>query len=158
MLGYSLDDSAAVAEFLVASTGSPAARLYRFLVEDFRNLIHSLYDLCSIFNSDVLLDEEFEPWGQTVLRLHVAVADIIRQGIEVGEFIEIEASFARQVISGLMLERIRERLLGEEPPTQRPKRTADFMLRALLIDPGRINGIAVEASAIEGLPTCRDIE
>ena len=106
----------------------------------------------------MLLDEEFEPWGQTALRLHVAVADIIRQGIEVGEFIEIEVSFARQMISGLMLETIRARLLGEELPMQRPKRTADFMLRALLIDPRRIKGIAVEASAIEGLPTYRDVE
>ena len=147
-----------MAEFKVASTGSPAARLYQFLVEGFRYLMNSPYALRSIFNSDMLLDEEFEPWGQTALRLHVAVADIIRQGIEVGEFIEIEVSFARQMISGLMLETIRARLLGEELPMQRPKRTADFMLRALLIDPRRIKGIAVEASAIEGLPTYRDVE
>ncbi len=147
-----------MAEFKVASTGSPAARLYQFLVEGFRYLMNSPHDLPSIFSSDMLLDEEFEPWGQTALRLHVAVADIIRQGIEVGEFIEIEVSFARQMISGLMLETIWARLLGEELPMQRPKRTADFMLRALLIDPRRIKGIAVEASAIEGLPTYRDVK
>jgi AcrR family transcriptional regulator len=158
LLSYSLDDSAAVAEFLAASTGSPASRLYRFLVEDFRYLMDSPYDLRSIFNSDVLLDAEFEPWGQTALKLHVAVADIIKQGIEADEFIEIEVGFARQTISGLMLETIRERSLGEKLPTQRPKRTADFMLRALLIDPSRVKGIAVEASAIEGLPTYRDVE
>jgi hypothetical protein len=147
-----------VAEFLIASTGSPAARLYRFLVEDFRYLMNSQYDLRSIFNSDVLPEKEFEPWGQTALGLHVAVADIIRQGIEVGEFIEIEVGLVRRMISGLMMETIRERLLGEELPMQRPKRTAGFMLRALLIDPRRIKGIAVEASAIEGLPTYRDVD
>ncbi|MEA3510870.1 MAG: TetR/AcrR family transcriptional regulator, partial [Actinomycetota bacterium] len=138
LLSYSLDDSALVADYLVGASGSPAARLYRFLVEDFRYLMESPYDLRSIFNSGVLEDEEFEPWGQTALRLHVAVADIIRQGIEAGDFIDIEVSFARQAVSGLMLETIRERSLGEELPSQRPTRTADFMLRALLIDPNRI--------------------
>ena len=158
LLSYSLDDSAAVAEYLARAGGSPAARLYRFLVEDFRYLMDSPYDLRSIFNGDVLLDEEFEPWGRTALDLHVAVSDIIRQGIEAGEFIEIEVSFARQAISGLMLETIRERSLGEELPAQRPTRTAVFMLRALLVDPDRIEGIAAEASTIEDLPAYRDTD
>jgi AcrR family transcriptional regulator len=156
LLSYSLDDSAAVAGYLAAAPGSPAARLYRFLVEDIRYLMDSPYDLRSIFNSDVLLDEEFEPWEQTALDLHVAVVDIIRQGIEADEFIEIEVSFARQVISGLMLETIRERSLGEELPAQRPTRTAEFVLRALLVDPGQIEAIVEEAFAIDGLPAYRD--
>lgn len=158
LLSYSLDDSAEVADFLARKAGSPAARLYRFLVEDFRYLMDSPYDLRSIFNGDVLLDEEFEPWERTAGRLYVAVAAIVRQGIEVGEFIEIDVGFARQVISGLMLETIRERSLGEELPAQRPTRTADFMLRAILVDPRRIEGIAAEAFALEGLPTYRDAE
>ena len=156
LLSYSLDDSAAVAEHLVGADGSPAARLYRFLVEDFRYLMESPYDLRSIFNSGVLEDEEFGRWGGTALRLHVAVAGMIRQGIEAGDFIEIEISFARQAVSGLMLETIRERSLGEELPAQRPTRTADFMLRALLVDPSRIREVAAEACAIEGLPVYRD--
>ncbi len=156
LLSYSLDDSAAVAEYLAGASGSPAARLYRFLVEDFRYLMESPYDLRSIFNSGVLENEEFQPWGRTSFRLHVAVADIIRQGIEVGDFIEIDVCFARQAVSGLMLETIRERSLGEELPAQRPTRTADFMLRALLIDPNRIGEVATEACAIEGLPLYRD--
>lgn len=158
LLSYSLDDSVVVAEYLVHAGGSSAARLYRFLVEDFRYLMNSPYDLRSIFTSDVLLDEEFEPWGQAALKLHVAVSDIIRQGIEADEFIDIEVSFARQAISGLMLETIRERSLGEELPVQRPTRTAEFMLRALLVDPSRIEEIAAEAATIEGLPAYRDIE
>jgi len=156
LLSYSLDDSAAVAEYLAGVSGSPAARLYRFLVEDFRYLMESPYDLRSIFNSGVLEGEEFEPWGRTARRLHVAVAEIIRQGIEVGDFIEIDVNFARQAVSGLMLETIRERSLGEELPAQRPTRTADFMLRALLTDPDRIGEVATEACAIEGLPLYRD--
>ena len=156
LLSYSLDDSAAVAGYLATAPGSPAARLYRFLVEDFRYLMESPYDLRSIFNSDVLLDENFEPWEQTALDLHVAVAGIIRQGIEADEFIEIEVSFARQAISGLMLETIRERSLGEELPVQRPTRTAEFVLRALLVDPGRIEAIVEEALAFDGLPAYRD--
>lgn len=157
LLTYSLDDSAVVAEHLVSAAGSPAARLYRFLVEDFRYLMESPYDLRSIFNSDVLEDEEFEPWGRTALRLHVAVAEIIRQGVESGDFIKTDVSFARSAISGLMLETIRERSLGEELPSQQPRRTADFMLRALLADPSRIADVAVEACAIEGLPPYRDV-
>lgn len=158
LLSYSLDDSAEVAEFLARAAGSPAARLYRFLVEDFRYLMDSPYDLRSIFNSDVLLDEEFEPWEATAQKLYVAVADIIRQCIEAGEFIEIDVGFARQTISGLMLETIRERSLGEQLPAQRPTRTAEFVLRALLVDPGQIDAIAAEASALDGLPTYRDTE
>jgi len=156
LLSYSLDDSAVVAEYLAAAEGSPAARLYRFLVEDFRYLMESPYDLRSIFNSGVLEDEEFESWGKTAHRLHIAVADIIRQGIEAGEFIEIDVSFARQAVSGLMLETIRERSLGEELPAQRPTRTADFMLRALLVDPKRVKEASAEACAIKGLPPSSD--
>lgn len=158
LLSYSLDDSAVVAEYLARAPGSPAARLYRFLVEDFRYLMNSPYDLRSIFNGDVLLDEEFEPWGRTAFELHVAVADIIQQGVDSGDFIEIEVDFARQAISGLMLETIRERSLGEELPVERPTRTADFILRALLTDPGRVEEIAKEAFDIEGLPVYRDTE
>ncbi len=156
LLSYSLDDSATVAEYLAAAVGSPAARLYRFLVEDFRYLMESPYDLRSIFNSGVLEDEEFEPWGQTAVRLHVAVADIIRQGIEAGEFIDIDVDFARQAVSGLMLETIRERSLGEELPAQRPTRTADFMLRSLLADSKMLKEVSAEACAIEGLPPYSD--
>jgi AcrR family transcriptional regulator len=156
LLSYSLDDSAVVAEHLAGASGSPAARLYRFLVEDFRYLMESPYDLRGIFNSDVLMDEEFKPWGQTALRLHVAVADLIRQGIESGEFIEIEVSFARQAVSGLMLETIRGRSLGEKLPAHLPTRTATFVVRALLVDPSRLEEVAVEALAIEGLPAYRD--
>jgi AcrR family transcriptional regulator len=156
LLSYSLDDSAVVAEHLAGASGSPAARLYRFLVEDFRYLMESPYDLRGIFNSDVLMGEEFEPWGQTALRLHVAVADLIRQGIESGEFIKIEVSFARQAVSGLMLETIRGRSLGEKLPAHLPTRTAAFVVRALLVDPSRLEEVAVEALAIEGLPAYRD--
>lgn len=156
LLTYSLDDSAAVAEHLARAKGSPAARLYRFLVEDFRYLMESPYDLRSIFNSNVLMDEDFEPWGRTAARLHVAVADMIRQGIDAEEFIEIEVGFARQAISGLMLETIRERSLGEELPALRPIRTADFVLRALLADPNQLEEVAAAACAFEGLPAYRD--
>jgi AcrR family transcriptional regulator len=156
LLSYSLDDSAALAEYLAAADGSPAARLYRFLVEDFRYLMESPYDLRSIFNSGVLEDEDFEPWGQTALRLHVAVADMIRQGVEFGEFIDIDVGFARQAVSGLMLETIRERSLGEQLPAQRPTRTADFMLRALLADPKRLEQVATEACSFENLPSYSD--
>ncbi len=156
LLSYSLDDSTSVAEYLAGAAGSPAARLYRFLVEDFRYLMESPYDLRSIFNSGVLEDEEFEPWGQTAVRLHVAVADIIRQGIEAGEFIDIDVDFARQAVSGLMLETIRERSLGEELPAQRPTRTADFMLRSLLADSKMLKKVSAEACAIEGLPSYGD--
>jgi len=156
LLSYSLDDSATVAEYLAGAAGSPAARLYRFLVEDFRYLMDSPYDLRSIFNSGVLEAEEFEPWGRTASRLHVAVAEIIRQGVEAGEFIDVDVSFARQAVSGLMLETIRERSLGEKLPAQRPTRTADFMLRALLVDPKSLKEVSAEACAIEGLPSYGD--
>ena len=156
LLSYSLDDSATVAEYLAGAAGSPAARLYRFLVEDFRYLMDSPYDLRSIFNSGVLEAEEFEPWGRTALRLHVAVADIIRQGIEAGDFIDIDVDFARQAVSGLMLETIRERSLGEELPAQRPTRTADFMLRALLADPETLKEVAAESCTIENVPSYVD--
>ncbi|MCJ7780929.1 MAG: hypothetical protein MUQ27_08885, partial [Acidimicrobiia bacterium] len=145
-----------VGEYLAHADGNPAARLYRFLVEDFRYLMDSPYDLRGIFNDDVLLDEEFVPWCRTRLRLHAAVSDLIRQGIDAGEFIEIEVNFARQAVSGLMLETIRERSLGEKLPAQRPTRTATFMVRALLVDPSRLEEVAAEAFAIEGLPAYRD--
>jgi AcrR family transcriptional regulator len=152
LLSFSLDDSTALAQHLARSTGSPAARLYRFLLEDFRYLTESPYDLRGILNDDVLLNEEFTAWRRTRLRLHAAVADLIRQGMEAGEFAEVDVDFARQAVSGLMLETIRQRSLGETLPAQRPTRTANFVLRALLVDPNGIERVATEAAAIQDLP------
>ena len=158
LLTYSLDDSAVAAEYLARADGPAAARLYRFLVEDFRYLMDSPYDLRSIFNSDVLLDADFEPWRDTAERLHVGVSDMIQQGIDAGDFITIEVSFARQAVSGLMLETIRERSLGEQLPTERPTRTAEFVLRALLVDSNQLPKVAAEAFAITDVPVYRDSE
>jgi AcrR family transcriptional regulator len=156
LLTYSLDDSAVAAEYLARADGSAPARLYRFLVEDFRYLMDSPYDLRSIFNSDVLLDVDFKPWRDTAEKLHVAVTDMIQQGIDSDDFIDIEVSFARQAVSGLMLETIRERSLGEQLPTERPTRTAEFVLRALLIDASQLAKVAVDAFNIQGVPAYRD--
>lgn len=156
LLTYSLDDSAVAAQYLARTAGSAPARLYRFLFEDFRYLMDSPYDLRSIFNSDVLEDAEFEPWRDTADKLHVAVSDMIQQGIDSGDFIDVDVSFARQAISGLMLETIRERSLGERLPTERPTRTAEFVLRALLVDSGQLAKVAAEAFTIQGVPAYRD--
>ena len=156
LLTYSLDDSAVAAEYLARADGSAPARLYRFLVEDFRYLMDSPYDLRSIFNSDVLLDEDFEPWRATAEKLHVSVSNMIQQGISSGDFMDIEVSFARQAISGLMLETIRERSLGERLPTERPTRTAAFVLRALLVDASQLADVALEALSIQHVPSYRD--
>jgi AcrR family transcriptional regulator len=157
LLGYSLEDSVAVAEYLAKAEGSASARLYRFLVEDLRFLMDSPYDLRSIFSGDLLSEEEFHSWGALDDRLHNAVADLIRQGIEAGEFVEIDVGFATHAVLGMMLETIRERSLGGTVPAERPRRAAEFVLRGFLGDPRRIETVAKEACALANLPAYRDV-
>lgn len=157
LLSYSLEDSVVVAEYLAHAEGSAAARLYRFLVEDFRYLTESPYDLRSIFLSgDLLSDEEFRAWADADERLHRAIAELIRQGIASGDFIDIDVEFALHAVLGLMIETIRERSLDAELPAQRPTRVADFTLRALLVDQTKIGDVSAEACVIKGLPSYRD--
>lgn len=158
LLSYSLEDSVTMAEYAAGAEGSPAARLYRFLIEDFRYLMDSPYDLRSLFSGDLLFEEEFAEWGELDERLRRAIAELIRQAIDAGEFIEIDVDFASHTVLGLMLETIRERAeQREELSTERPARTANFLLRAFLRDPNRLEAVAAEGCAFEGLPVYRDV-
>jgi AcrR family transcriptional regulator len=128
--------------------GSAAARLHALLVADVSAILSLPYDVRGFYNDEVL--ELLELTSQARLRadLHALTTDLIRIGVETGEFLAEDPTFVRGAITGLVLQAISERgsdaAIDPEPTSMR---IADFVLRALLADPQALP--EVRASSVE---------
>jgi AcrR family transcriptional regulator len=128
--------------------GSAAARLHALLVADVSAILSLPYDVRGFYNDEVL--ELLELNSQAKLRadLHALTTRLIRIGIETGELLSEDPTFVRGAITGLLLQAVSER--GTEPahdPGSTSLRIADFVVRALLAEPGTLP--QVQASSAE---------
>jgi len=137
LLAYSVDDAAENARRLADARGSAAERLHRFVLEDTAYLCRSPYDLSGIHVTEIMQDPAFATWHERLERLHEAIRDMVRQGIEAGEFADVDPGFAQEMITAMNHVNIR-RYSGRAPtPVDDVARaSADFALRALGADVG----------------------
>lgn len=103
LLDHSLGRVAEPVAQLARDGGSAAARLYGYVYFDTRFLATSPYDLAGLYSDDILNAPELADWRRRLDALHDAIADLVRQGIDGGEFVPIDPDFAQRVISGLNL-------------------------------------------------------
>lgn len=148
LLAYSIDDAALTARRHADSPGSAAVRLYRFVVEDTAYLCGSPYDLSGVHVNEIEQDGDFAIWHRRLEELHDAIRDMVRQGIQAGEFVELDPRFAQEMISAMNIVNIR-RYSGRAPASVEgvARASADFVLRALLVEASRLGAIADEAEA-----------
>lgn len=134
------EEAAAAAQREATAPGSPALRLYRYLLADIEYICTCDYDLSSV--ETVMGDPEFAEEGEQHDRLLAARRAIIEEGVASGEFIELDPDLPQKVIGWILRGDIVD-TAGKAVPDPRQTATdlASFVLRGMLADPGRLDSI-----------------
>jgi Tetracyclin repressor-like, C-terminal domain len=98
--------------------------------------------------TEIMQDDDFTFWHERLERLHGAIRDMVRQGVERGEFVDVDPTFAQEMITAMNIVNIK-RYSGRSPESVEAvaRMSADFALRALLRDGDELNEIAERALA-----------
>jgi AcrR family transcriptional regulator len=140
LIDFDLDEPLAVVEREASTDGSPAVRLYRYLVWDIEYHCRSPYNLSPV--QPMLEDPVFAAATDRNRRLVSARESLIRAAIAEGEFIDVDPTFAQKAIVWLIRGTIAD--AGDEAPGQArdtAERLASFAVRALLRDPDQLDEI-----------------
>jgi AcrR family transcriptional regulator len=135
------------AERIARSPDPASIRLYRYLATDIAHVAGSPYNLAGVYTEEVRASEEFEPWHRKRRRLHRAIERIVREGIESREFIQLDPTFVRETILGILGRTLAHYSGGQAKYD--PKLTdqvPSFVLRALLADPERLGELRQQAT------------
>ena len=142
-------EAAATAKREAAAPGSPAVRLYRYLVADIAFICRCAYDLSSV--EAVLNDPEFADKQVRHDELQSSRRKIIEEGIELGEFVAADAGLAHKMIiwmlRGDIVDTAGHAVADAEWVADQ---LASFILRALLVDPSQLDAIKKAAEAENG--------
>ncbi len=130
---------------LVAETGSPAVRIYRYIRWEIAHCLESPFDLRALYNTGLLDRPEFARWRTLLDGYERSLRDLVQQAVATGEFAEIDPEFARMAIDALVMETIRVNGLHQAYSADQPEQAADFLLRALLRDAGDLGAVRVRA-------------
>jgi AcrR family transcriptional regulator len=149
LLAYSVEDAAETARRHARARGPAAERLYHFVFEDIAYLCRSPYDLSGVHVTEIMQDDDFTFWHERLERLHGAIRDMVRQGVERGEFVDVDPTFAQEMITAMNIVNIK-RYSGRSPESVEDvaRMSANFALRALLRDGEELNEIAERALAL----------
>lgn len=140
LIDFDLDEPLAVAESEASAAGSPAMRLYRYLVWDVEYLCRSPYDLSPV--QLMLADPVFAGAIERYERIVAARQSLIREAVDAEEFIDIDPAFAQQAITWM----IRGTIAAPDDQAsvqarETAERLASFAVRALLRDPDELDQI-----------------
>jgi AcrR family transcriptional regulator len=141
-----LDEPTAVAQREAASEDSAALRLYRYLAWDISFICRCEYDLTSV--EAMMLDPAFADQYARYASLVVARRTIIVEGVNSGEFIDIDPDLAQKVIVWILRGDIADSAgMGTPEAAKVADELASFALRGLLRDPTQLDAIRAEAAA-----------
>jgi AcrR family transcriptional regulator len=126
----------------VALNVGPSERFHFFLTVSSHDYLTLPYDARGYYNDAVLSEPEFAPQRRAIERHHAHIRSFVRDGMAAGEFRTIDPEFVQRAVIGLQFESMRERETSVSAPvTDRPLQAADFILRAVLINPERLEGL-----------------
>ena len=153
LLAFDLDLPHAYARALREASGSAAVRLYRYVLWDIAYCVRSPLDLRGLHGADIIEDPALAVGKCKVDEYHADVRRIIEQGVASGELICGDPELARQAITGMTLETVRQHGDREASDVRnRPDHAASFAVRALLADPGRLGEVRALAHAATDAP------
>ncbi|MFD1537772.1 TetR/AcrR family transcriptional regulator [Nonomuraea guangzhouensis] len=139
LLALSLDDSLAAADRAAHSPGSPAERLYRYVVGDLAALHRLPLVLSGVYANDVLLSPELSHWADKLNVLYQALRSLIEQGVKSGEFTSIDPALGQTMLAGVTLAHIEYAAQYDQgDPEQLARAGARFILGGLLRDPSQL--------------------
>ena len=150
LLTYDLDAFSFV-EALAAEEGPAAVRLYRYLRDDVALVSRSPYNLSGLYTDEVMGDPDFAPWSRRSDQLHAAVEQIVRDGIDAGEFVPMDPALVREAIAGILLRTLMTYSGGRpQPAAALGDEIASFVLRAVLADPSKLAEVRQAAAEVPG--------
>jgi AcrR family transcriptional regulator len=142
ILKHDLGAAVEAAERQLAGRGSPALRLYRYLVEDLSVALRSPYAVGINATSGLLKELDFAGARARSQRLGEARAALIRAGIDAGELVELDPGAASKAIEWTIEGSLTEAATRSmSNPDEVAHQIAGLCLRALLIDAGFLEDI-----------------
>ena len=152
-----LQPSVGLLEAFAAHDGSPAASLYAAVRLEVRHLLASSYDFRGTSTPIVLNDPAFATATGWFARIQIARTRLIERGVAAGELTAIDPSFANRAIEwsidGVVSDAQR---VAPGRIDEFAEQVAGFALRALLVEPGRLDDVRREALALSD-PTDREL-
>ncbi|MEA2537689.1 MAG: hypothetical protein QOF11_1923 [Chloroflexota bacterium] len=124
---------------------SPAVRLYRYLHADVTHLATAPYNLGGVYTEEVIGSPEFAAWARRRSELHDVVERIVREGIDSGAFVRMDANMVRQAIGGILVRVITMYSGGRGTADALADEVARLLVRGLLVDPNRLEDVARRA-------------
>jgi AcrR family transcriptional regulator len=135
LLEHDLARSVPARERIARSDRPAAVRLYRYLFDEVNHVSSSPYNLAGVYTDEVRSSPEFEPWHRRRRRLHRAIERILRDGVDSGEFIDLQPTFVREVILGILGRTLASYSGGRAPvDPSLADQIATLVLRAILVD------------------------
>ena len=135
-----------VAKREAAASGSAAVRLYRYLVADISFICSCTYDLSSV--ETVLNDADFQDKRRRHAELQRARLAIIDDGMKSGEFVGSDPMIPHKAITWILRGDIVD--TAGQPAADAAEmahQLASFVLRALLVDPDRLDELRAGVEA-----------
>ena len=119
-----------------------AEKLHLAVACDVREVLIQPFDARGLYQDAVLGLDEFGAERDGIALFHELVEHVISSGQRAREFADFEPSFVQRAVNGVLFETLRE----QGGPTgrlreRRPLQAADFVVRALLVDPDALGRI-----------------
>jgi AcrR family transcriptional regulator len=124
-----------------------AEKLHMVVACDVREALVQPFDARGLYQDAVLGLDEFAAERTGIALFHELVEHVIIRGQQAGEFVDFEPSFVQRAMNGVLFETLREQGGPAGPMREaRPLQAADFVVRSLLVDPARLDGIRATTS------------
>lgn len=135
LLEHDLARSVPARERIARSNRPAAQRLYLYVFDEVNHISHSPYNLAGVYTDEVRSSPEFEPWHRRRRRLHRAIERILDDGLASGEFIDLQRTFVREAILGILGRTLIDYSGGRgRADASLADQVASFVVRALLVD------------------------
>jgi AcrR family transcriptional regulator len=120
-----------------------AEKMHLMVAGDVRDALLQPFDARGLYRDAVLAEPEFTAERRAIRLYHKLVASVVEGGQGCGEFVAVDSTFVQRAVNGVLFETLREKGgPNGRMRTGRPMQAADFVLRAVLTDPGRLAAIS----------------
>ena len=133
-------------ENLVASQGTPGAKLFAMIVGEVDRVMGSPFDMRAYISFEALNDPDLEEFRDLLRQFDDLTGGLIRSGQESGQFIAGDAWLAQQMVSGFLARSNLFLTTDESRRPFHPEESASLVLRALLTDPETLTTVRAEAA------------
>ena len=113
--------------------GGPAVELYRYLRWEITYDIEDPFDKRALYNAEILELPELGSCRGLLETYAQLLENLIRRGIDAGDFIDLDVVFLRRTIDAISIEAMRGSV-DETPIVDQPDLAATLVTRALLSD------------------------